>query len=70
MSSVRHHLAISRAAPSPRRLLNPPEAQAVWPLLLTSQSAEQGPILDVETHRASIDEVVADIYEHWLHRTG
>jgi hypothetical protein len=67
---VRHHLAISPVAPSPRRLLNPPEAQTVWPGPLTSQSAEQGPILDVETHRASIDEVVADIYEHWLHRPG
>jgi hypothetical protein len=22
------------------------------------------------TNRASIDEVVADIYEHWLHRPG
>jgi hypothetical protein len=50
--------------------LNPPEAQAVWPGLLTSQSAEQGPILEVETHHASIDEVVADIYKHWLHRPG
>ena len=67
---MRHHLAISPVAPSPRRLLNPPEAQTVWPGLLTSQSAEQGPILDVETHRASIDEMVADIYEHWLHRPG
>jgi len=52
------------------RFLNPPEAQAVWPGRLTSQSADQGPILDVETHRASIDEVIADIYEHWLHRAG
>jgi hypothetical protein len=62
-----------RSHPPPRRhvrLLNPPEAQAVWPGLLTSQSAGQGPILEVETHRASIDEVVADIYEHWLHRPG
>jgi hypothetical protein len=41
---MRHHLVISPAAPSPRRLLNPPEAEAVWPGLLTSQSAEQGPI--------------------------
>jgi hypothetical protein len=31
---------------------------------------EQGPILDVETHRASMDEVVANIYKHWLHRLG
>ena len=50
--------------------LNPPETQAVWPGLLTSQSAEQGPILDVETHCTSIDEVVADMYEHWLHWLG
>ena len=34
------------------------------------RSAERGPILDVETHRASSDEVVADIYEQWLHRPG
>ncbi len=28
------------------------------------------PILDVKRHHASIDEVVADIYEHWLPRPG
>ena len=26
----------------------------------------QTEVLDVETHRAPIDEVVADLYEHWL----
>ncbi len=35
---------------------------------LLTQAADQVPVLDVETHRASIDEVVADIYEQWLHR--
>ena len=27
-------------------------------------------VLDVETHRAPIDEVVADLYEHWLDRSA
>jgi ABC-2 type transport system ATP-binding protein len=35
---------------------------------LLTQAGEQAPILDVETHRAPIDEVVADIYEQWLRR--
>jgi ABC-2 type transport system ATP-binding protein len=33
---------------------------------LLEQAAAQTEILDVETHRAPIDEVVADLYEHWL----
>ena len=33
---------------------------------LLAQAAAQTEVLDVETHRAPIDEVVADIYEHWL----
>jgi ABC-2 type transport system ATP-binding protein len=33
--------------------------------LLLEQAAAQTPILDVETHRASIDDVIADIYEKW-----
>jgi ABC-2 type transport system ATP-binding protein len=33
---------------------------------LLEQAAAQCEVLDVETHRAPIDEVVADLYEHWL----
>jgi ABC-2 type transport system ATP-binding protein len=33
---------------------------------LLEEAAAQTEILDVETHRAPIDEVVADLYEHWL----
>jgi ABC-2 type transport system ATP-binding protein len=33
---------------------------------LLEQAAAQYEVLDVETHRAPIDEVVADLYEHWL----
>jgi ABC-2 type transport system ATP-binding protein len=33
---------------------------------LLEQAAAQSEVLDVETHRAPIDEVVADLYEHWL----
>jgi ABC-2 type transport system ATP-binding protein len=33
---------------------------------LLAQAASQTEVLDVETHRAPIDEVVADLYEHWL----
>jgi ABC-2 type transport system ATP-binding protein len=32
---------------------------------LLSQAAQQAEILDVETHRVPIDEVIADIYEKW-----
>jgi len=32
---------------------------------LLEQAAAQTQILDVETHRAPIDEVVADLYERW-----
>jgi ABC-2 type transport system ATP-binding protein len=35
---------------------------------LLAQASAAVPILDVETHRDSIDEVVADIYEQWLAR--
>jgi ABC-2 type transport system ATP-binding protein len=35
---------------------------------LLEQASAQTEILDVETHRAPIDEVVADLYEHWLTR--
>ena len=33
---------------------------------LLAQASAQTEVLDVETHRAPIDQVVADIYEHWL----
>src|SRR5262249_43163557 len=33
---------------------------------LLEQAAAQTDVLDVETHRAPIDQVVADLYEHWL----
>src|SRR6185295_2981396 len=33
---------------------------------LLEQAAAQTEVLDVETHRPPIDDVVADLYEHWL----
>src|SRR5207237_8242551 len=33
---------------------------------LLAQASIQTDVLDVETHRAPIDRVVADLYEHWL----
>ena len=33
---------------------------------LLAQAAAQTEVLDVETHRAPIDQVIADLYEHWL----
>ena len=30
------------------------------------EAAAQTEVLDVETHRPPIDDVVADLYEHWL----
>ena len=38
--------------------------QVKLPILLAEASA-QASVLDVETHRAPIDEVIADIYEEW-----
>jgi hypothetical protein len=32
---------------------------------LLEQAAAQTQVLDVETHRPPIDEVIADIYEKW-----
>ena len=32
---------------------------------LLEEAAAQTQILDVETHRSSIDDVIADIYEKW-----
>jgi hypothetical protein len=34
---------------------------------LLEEAARQTEVLDVETHRPPIDEVVADLYEHWSH---
>ena len=34
---------------------------------LLAQAAAQTHIVDVETHRAPIDDVIADIYERWQH---
>ena len=42
------------------------DAAAVKLSDLLEQAAAQTEVLDVETHRAPIDEVVADLYEHWL----
>ncbi len=36
---------------------------------LLDQAAAQTDVLDVETHRAPIDEVVADLYQHWATTT-
>jgi ABC-2 type transport system ATP-binding protein len=33
---------------------------------LLEQAAAQAPVLDVETHRAPIDEVIAEIYRRWV----
>jgi ABC-2 type transport system ATP-binding protein len=35
---------------------------------LLTQASAQAQVLDVETHRPPIDEVVADLYEHWQRR--
>jgi ABC-2 type transport system ATP-binding protein len=38
---------------------------------LLEQAAAQAPILDVETHRAPLDDLVADLYERWqAHEPG
>jgi ABC-2 type transport system ATP-binding protein len=41
------------------------DASKVRIAALLEQAAAQMPVLDVETHRAPIDEVIADIYEKW-----
>jgi ABC-2 type transport system ATP-binding protein len=41
------------------------DASQVKIALLLEQAAAQSPVLDVETHRAPIDEVIAGIYEKW-----
>jgi len=45
------------------------DAAAVKLSDLLEQASAQTEVLDVETHRAPIDEVVADLYEHWLTRS-
>ena len=42
------------------------DASAVRVSELLDQASSQAQIVDVETHRAPIDEVIADIYERWL----
>ena len=41
------------------------DASQVKIAALLEQAAAQTPVLDVETHRAPIDEVIAGIYEKW-----
>ena len=41
------------------------DASVVSITALLAQAAEQTTVLDVETHRAPIDDVIADIYEKW-----
>lgn len=41
------------------------DASQVTITALLEQAAEQAQVLDVETHRAPIDDVIADIYEKW-----
>jgi ABC-2 type transport system ATP-binding protein len=36
---------------------------------LLAQAGEQAQVLDVETHRVPIDDVIADIYQHWQGET-
>jgi ABC-2 type transport system ATP-binding protein len=45
------------------------DATSVKLSALLEQASAQTEILDVETHRAPIDQVVADLYEHWLARS-
>lgn len=42
------------------------DASQVQLSALLEQAASQAQVIDVETHRAPIDEVVADLYERWL----
>jgi ABC-2 type transport system ATP-binding protein len=42
------------------------DARTVRLAELLEQAAAQTEVLDVETHRPPIDDVVADLYEHWL----
>jgi ABC-2 type transport system ATP-binding protein len=42
------------------------DASTVRLSALLDEAAAQTEVVDVETHRAPIDEVVADLYQHWL----
>jgi len=78
--SRRRVLSLETAAPSPPRLSGAElietdgagrhefafDASQVKLSDLLEQAAAQTEVLDVETHRAPIDQVVADLYEHWL----
>jgi ABC-2 type transport system ATP-binding protein len=44
------------------------DASRVKLTALLAEAAAQTPVLDVETHRAPIDDVIADIYETWQRR--
>jgi ABC-2 type transport system ATP-binding protein len=46
------------------------DPRAVTLAQLLEQASAVTDVLDVETHRAPIDEVVADLYEHWLDRAA
>lgn len=41
------------------------DASQVSIAALLAQAAAQTPIVDVETHRAPIDDVIADLYQRW-----
>jgi len=78
--SRRRVLSLETAAPNPPRLSGAElietdgagrhefafDASQVKLSDLLEQAAAQTEVLDVETHRAPIDQVVADLYEHWL----
>jgi ABC-2 type transport system ATP-binding protein len=44
------------------------DAQQISTAALLAQAAAHAEVLDVETHRAPIDDVIADIYESWNRR--
>jgi ABC-2 type transport system ATP-binding protein len=43
------------------------DAQRISTAALLQQAAAQAEVVDVETHRAPIDDVIADMYENWQH---
>ena len=61
--------APSWCAPKPAATNTPSTPPQVKLSELLEQAAAQTEVLDVETHRAPIDDVVADLYEHWLARS-
>ncbi len=46
------------------------DASHINVVALLEQASAQAAVVDVETHRADIDEVIADIYERWQARTA